>query len=494
MKLVLVNPPLIGHARDLFGSIPSIPVGLLYVAAAVRAQGHEVSVLDAFGAAHHTRRPWLSGYLLSGLLPEETARAIPRDTGLVGISMHSGLSFTYARELLARVRALGIPVVMGGPFASTCPEEWIRAGADFVILGEGENALPELLNTLSAGQPPPEKVIRAAPAEDADSLPFPAYDLISLEPYHAAGRAHGPIRGPYLPLITSRGCPHECAFCAAPSLGGRQWRPRDPERVKAEVREMQRRYGVNDFHVQDDNCAASPARAQSLFRSLARLSPPASFCLCSGIRSDDVSRELLETMVKGGVRHVSFSPESGSPRIRALMKKKVDVSHLMDLVGYARRLGLKTQACFILGFPGETGKDRAMTRDMIRRMVARGLDDVSLFIMAPVPGSACEGMLGTVPEPEGLSWSPVWRPDYPRLQKARMTWYMDFFLQKLIHHPAGFLGYFAGALSGRYRTKGEMVIGSLGRRWIRDFPIPGHPGRLSLGNRRGKSPGGEVSR
>ncbi|MFH1885245.1 MAG: radical SAM protein, partial [Pseudomonadota bacterium] len=387
---------------------------------------------------------------------------------LVGISVHSGLGFTFARQLMARVRSLGIPVVVGGPFASTCPEAFVNAGADHVVVGEGEEALPALLDTMKAGRRLPGRVIRAAPVADPDSLAHPAYDLIRLEPYYEAGRAHGPLCGPYLPLVTSRGCPHSCAFCAAPFLGGGKWRPRDPDKVADEVRAMQRRYGVQDFHVQDDNCTASRERAASLFRATARLSPCPGFCLCSGIRSDDVSGSLLETMAKGGVRHVSFSPESGSPRVRALMKKQVDVPHLLDMVRIASRLGLGTQACFILGFPGETGEDRGMTRGLIRRLVARGLDDVSLFIMAPVPGSACEGTLGPVPEYEGLSWSPSWRPDYPRLQRARTSMYLEFFLRKLVHHPARFLAYFARALSGRYRNKGEMVIGSLVRRFAED--------------------------
>ena len=89
-------------------------------------------------------------------------------------------------------------------------------------------------------------------------MPYPAYNLIDLAAYHSAGRAHGPLLGPYLPLITSRVGPYNCSFCATPRLSGRRWRGRSPEAVVAEVKFLRDKYGVFDFHIQDDNFIILP--------------------------------------------------------------------------------------------------------------------------------------------------------------------------------------------------------------------------------------------
>ncbi len=472
MKVALINPPLVSYAGDLFGGIPSIPVGLLYVAAAVRAAGHEVSVLDAFTLAPHSRHRWLDDFQLHGLLPEELTRHVPVDAECVAVSAHSGGAHRYSLKLLDHLkRNKNLHTVVGGPFASSLPGAFLDEGIDFVIVGEGEQAFPALLDRLERGDGQPGKIDGVATAgrrsiapvvvDDLNSLQPPAYDLIDYSVYQSCGRSHGPFRGTYFPLITSRGCPCNCAFCATPWLSGRKWRPRSPEHVVEEIASLVEDHGVTDFQIQDDNFTTSRHRVVEIAQGLARLPRPVTFSLPSAVRANDLSEQLIDEMVDAGLRYIAFAPESGSARVRQLMNKDVDIARLRRLVCHSASIRLPAQVCFVAGFPGETATDRSQTLEMIRDLTIAGAEDMSLFIMAPVPGSQSAGTLGSIPCYEGLNWSPKWREDYEELARFRRRCYFAFFAGKATRHPLRLASSLTGVVTGRYRTKGEMVIGSM---------------------------------
>ncbi len=479
MKVALISPPLIGYRKDPFGHIPSIPLGLLHVAAAAREAGHDVTILDAFGLAPFSRRRWHGEFELSGLLPDELARRLPPGVQAAGLSLHSGASHRWSVALTAELGRRGIRVIAGGPFASASPAVPLAAGAREVIVGDGERAFPDLLGLLerddgadTAAIPGVATARRPRPGpdliDDLDPLPAPAFDAVDLEPYWTWGRAHAPLVGPYLPLDTSRGCTGDCAFCATPALSGRRWRPRSPAGVAALVRELEERFHVTDFHFQDDSFAASPPRTAELADLLAALPEPITFALPSAVRSDELTEDLVDRLCAAGLRYLAFSPESGSARMRELMGKRVDSDRLVRLVRHAAERDLPTQACFVLGFPGETDSDRRETRALILELADAGLDDLSLFVMAPVPGSRVEGALGPAPNFEGLCWSPRWRSDWRELARFRRLAYLGFLSRRALHHPRRGTRSLLRALRGRYRTKSEMTAGWLLRsRWRR---------------------------
>jgi len=152
MKVAFVNPPVVCYSGDLFGGIPSIPVGLLYVAAAAREAGHQVTVHDSFIGAPTVRNDWLGEFEFRGLGPRELADRLPRDAEMIAVSAHSGGSHRYTLELLRAVRERGARhTVVGGPFASASPGAFLGQGADHVIVGEGERSFVDLLAALEDG-------------------------------------------------------------------------------------------------------------------------------------------------------------------------------------------------------------------------------------------------------------------------------------------------------------------------------------------------------
>ena len=122
------------------------------MAAYAAAAGHEVKVIDAFALAPRQRHDWQQDYELFGLLPDEAMEMVGKDAELVGISAHSGTSHRYVLELIRRAKERGLKTVAGGPFASTLPQVFLSgAGADYVVIGEGEKKLVELVRGIAKG-------------------------------------------------------------------------------------------------------------------------------------------------------------------------------------------------------------------------------------------------------------------------------------------------------------------------------------------------------
>jgi radical SAM superfamily enzyme YgiQ (UPF0313 family) len=139
-------------------------------------------------------------------------------------------------------------------------------------------------------------------------------------------------------------------------------------------------------------------------------------------------------------------------------------------------LGISSQACFVIGYPGETGADRQLTRKYIRRLVKAGLDEVALFICTPVPGSTLFGAEQGYASLSELSFSPAWRQTFRYLNSYRLGTYARFMLWKLIYHPLTFLRQPLYFLQRRFQTKMEMTpyraLAVTYHRWIH-APIKG---------------------
>ena len=475
MKVALIVPPLLGYKGDPFGNIPSIPTGAPYLAAYLRANGHAVDIVDCFGESPHQVRPFKTQYEARGLSPAGVLARLPADLGLAGISVHSGAAHGLAIELIRALKGWNpdLPIVVGGAQATVLHGAFLEAGADYVVLSEGEASLLQLAEALEG-----RGEIRAIDGlawggglnrrtrfiQDLDALPFPAIDLLPMRNYWDLRYAHGPVVGPYTFLLTSRGCPYSCAFCATPCIWQRRWRARSAGNVVDEMEHYVREFGIRDFHIQDDNFTVQRERVWAICQEILDRRLEVTWCLPSAVKAEPIDPQTLHVMREAGCRYIAFSPESGSPRVLELMRKPVDLEHVKRMVEAAHKEGMKTQACFVLGFPGETEADLELTRRYANKLTRRGVDEISFFIMSPVPGAAAfDEHAWDFEDYEGLCWSPRWRPDYERLSRARLKLYANFFWTRLWSHPLDLLGHVPHILAGRHETKSEMAV----NRWLR---------------------------
>ena len=480
VNVAVLAPPLLSQKGDFLGSgVPFFPLEAAYIAAVLRKEGHFVKVVDGFGESPRRRWEYKGKYCVQGLPPAEMIGRLPGKTELVVVSTGSSASanmtapYSLSLELVKLAKSrLRATVVASGIIATNCYGAFLDAGADFVALGEPEETIARLARALGGGKPGLPKldgVARKASrgaevrpemklVEDLDSLPFPAFDLFPLKNYWGLGYAHGPVKGKYLPLLTSRGCTYGCAFCAVPKISQRKWRARSPKNVVDEMEFNIRNYGVSDFHLEDYNPTLDKERTVGICWEILRRKLRVTWKLAAGSKAERLDEDSLGWMAKAGCDYISISPESGSARVLKLMHKPVDHGHGLRMVRRMHQLGIKSQACFVLGFPGETNEDLALTKAYIGKLALAGLDEIALFIMTPLPGSEMMGAAdwgyGDIEE---LTFSPKWRKGYARLARVRRDLYLYFIALKSARYPGKIARSAYNLLRRRYETKMEMA-------------------------------------
>jgi radical SAM superfamily enzyme YgiQ (UPF0313 family) len=359
--------------------------------------------------------------------------------------------------------------VIGGAL-SLVSRELFDAGCDYLIVGDPEEAAVELLRSIREGRGTgsiPGVVGSGAECgtgegdravvANLDTLPYPAWEEFPLGNYWRLRYAHGPMSGRYLALLTSRGCPYRCAFCAVPQTNRGVWRARSPENVVGEMAEFQSRLGVSEFHWEDLNPTVDRMRVAGICEGMIRRGLEVAWKLVSGTKIETLDEGTIRLMARAGCRYISFSPESGSPRVLRAMDKTFDFAHGLAMTRVMRKTGIRSQACFVIGFPGETEEDREDSAVYAKELVSAGVDELAFFIMTPIPGAPAYNLLRGYDSPSQLSFSPSWRKDFETLSSWRRAHYLRFLLEKAVRSPHRVLRQCVNFLRRRFETKMEMT-------------------------------------
>jgi anaerobic magnesium-protoporphyrin IX monomethyl ester cyclase len=370
MKVCLVRP---FHHSHLIQP----PLALGYLAAYLQQHGHRTTVIDG-----------LCERLSDADLAE---RCVGAD--LVGISCLSDY-WPQTRELTRELKRRGLRVVLGGPHVTFVPQKALRdSGADFVVVGEGEGALLELLAVLAeSGRPEgvpgvatpkhPDPVQREL-LPDLNALPFPDWDQCPPAGYPPAPHGGVAKNYPIAPITSSRGCPYACSFCSSPYLWQRKIRFRDPENVVAEIEHMVLRHGVREIHFEDDNLTLKRDHVAQICEGILRRGLEISWATPNGIRCDKVDADLLALMRRSGCYSVAFGIESANPEILRRCGKKTSIDTIDRAISLASQAGLITQGFFIFGLPGET---EATIQETIDFAAGSRLDKAQFLLLDVMPG------------------------------------------------------------------------------------------------------------
>lgn len=486
MSLLLLNPNVVAARNDMMTTgIVYMPIGLAYAAAALRGAARDIDVLDTFGEAPRQTR-CVGERVFFGLPPEDALERVTQTPDGIFLYAINLLSHESTLELLreCRRRFPSTPlIVLENSQAVTAyalrdvDEELYGAGADALLLSDLEGRVDDVAAAIEAGSFPealrnidgiftPEfcTPVKTYP-KDLESLPVPAWELFPLRNYWSLGFAHGPqTEDRYLPLLSSRGCPYGCRFCVVPRTNERTWRPRSAAHVVNEMQLLQERFGVNEFHFEDLNPTISDRRVREMCELILERDLRVTWKLAAGTKVESIrNADTVRLMARAGCRYLSISPESGSARLMRVIDKPFDVDHAARIVGAASQSGIRTQACFILGFPGETDDDRLRTEGLVDRMTREGIDEISVFIVTPVPGSKIHDQFTGYDSLSDLHFSPRWRADYAKLNRFRIRLYRRFLLGKARHHPQRLARQPLLFVQRRFETKMEMTP----YRWLR---------------------------
>jgi len=324
---------------------------------------------------------------------EITRMAKEENAGLVGISCLSDF-YLETKELTAKLKKEGLRVVLGGAHPSALPEETLRdTGADFAVVGEGEETLLELVDALErktkTEEMPGLAAIGSAFKKRAfipslDSIPFP--DWRQIDPRKCKKAPHGAVvkNFPVAPVTTSRGCPYVCKFCASPHLWSRIIRFRSPENVVDEIEYLVRDFGVREIHFEDDNLTLRKDHIEKICELILKRNLRISWATPNGVRVDSLTKDLVRLMKKSGCYFIVFGIESANQRILDNIDKKIDLETVERAVRLANSEGIITQGFFIFGLPGETEDTIQETIDFAR---TTPLDRAQFLLLDVLPGS-----------------------------------------------------------------------------------------------------------
>jgi anaerobic magnesium-protoporphyrin IX monomethyl ester cyclase len=403
MKVTLVNPPTLVNVRSLGTMKPTLPLGLAYVAAAARSAGHEVSVVDAVARA--PQRASRDGILLRiGADVDEIVDAIPEDTDVIGVTCLFSFLWPLVRQLLRAIkqRRPDALLVCGGEHFTALPERALaEAPVDAIVVGEGEETFVELLANVEAGDRRFDRVAglvfrraggvhrtpRRARTRDVDAIAPPAWDLFDPDTYNENDFSLGMRLGYSIPILATRGCPYECTFCTSPNMWTQRWYPRSPEKVVEEIETWHERYGATNFPFHDLTAVIRRRWIVDFCRRLVARGLRIRWQLPVGTRCEAFDEEVARLMVRSGCEYLAFAPESGSERVRDVIKKKMSRDSLVDAVRVAVDAGMHVTCSFMIGMPEDRVDDYRETAALVRELARLGVEDISCHYFYPAPGS-----------------------------------------------------------------------------------------------------------
>ena len=407
MKICLINPPIIQSVAQKATAYPQLEMAYI---AAVLEKHHDVIIIDSVAENWKSVERIDEKNYRSGLSNEEMIKRVTScRPDVVIIQVMYGGRVQAGFEVASLVKEIDnrIITVFHGLYPSTRQLACLsNPDIDFVVRGEPEYTLLELVNVLEKGNSGSlEKVrgisyVKSGEAtdnpsrpviEDLDSLPFPARHLLPMNAYFEAGTENpfgmGRAHKRYTPMLTSRGCPQACIFCFYHIMMGRKWRGRSPENVLAEIEQLVWTYDIEQINFSDINMSHDGNRMEKICDLMIERDLNMEWFVPQGLRADTLDGRLLNKMRKAGCRGFCVAPESGVQRVVDRIKKNMDLKAVENAVTLASKEGIDTRAYFIFGFPGETKEDMEKTIEFARKLKRLGTKHFLFNIATPIFGT-----------------------------------------------------------------------------------------------------------
>jgi anaerobic magnesium-protoporphyrin IX monomethyl ester cyclase len=347
-------------------------VGPAYIASHIRLQGHEAALLRV--------RPEQEVPDLIGSIEREAP-------DILGFSLTTR-QWLRAASVAGEIRdKLNIPAIVGGHHPTFTPEAVLQTeGFDYVCLGEGEEAVAELLDCLERGEETRGNQIAniwvkgerrpeiRPPTKPLDKIPFLARDLLDEQ--------HGIVH-----LVTQRGCSFPCSFCAAGGIrelyrNQGYLRRRTVQDVVVELRQIKEEQPVNYIVFLDDTFTVHEAWVREFCQVYGE---QISTGFSINARVETINGDMLDQLAKAGCRHIIYGVESGSIRVRRdIMNRPVENNRFVDVFKLTKAAGIMVTANYMLGLPGETTEDIEQTLALNEEIEP---DDFGYFVFYPYPGT-----------------------------------------------------------------------------------------------------------
>ena len=367
---------------------PYPPIGTLYAASLMRIKGHEIKFLDTMFAYG----------------PEEVILPLQKDDFDFFVIYDDGFNYLTkmcltnmreaAFEMMKFAKQKGCTVIVSSSDATDHFEQYLDEGADFVILGEAEQTLVELVaaveqqhnNFLSISglafrqQDAVIKTVKRSLMKELDELPFPAWDIVDIEPYRKTWLKH---KGYFsLNMATTRGCPFKCNWCAKPIYGNR-YNTRSPKNVVSELILLREKFGFDHIWFCDDIFGLKPGWVHE-FANLIE-NEQLKFTFKIQARADLLLQEdYIRDLARAGCENIWMGAESGSQKILDAMDKGTRVEQIFEATHLLKKNNIHPSFFIQFGYPGETKDDISKTITMINKLLPY---EIGISVSYPLPGT-----------------------------------------------------------------------------------------------------------
>ena len=367
---------------------PYAPLGTLYAAALMRERGYEVLLLDTMFAYG----------------PEEVIPPLQEHNPDYFVLYDDGFNYLTkmcltnmreaAFEMMKFARQKGCTVIVSSSDSTDHYEDYLEEGADFVILGEAEQTLAQLITAIDQQQKDlllipgiafkqNDAVIKTTHRmvlKELDSLSFPAWDLVDIEAYRKTWVKN---KGYFsLNMATTRGCPFKCNWCAKPIYGNR-YNSRSPQNVVAELKMLKQNFGFDHIWFCDDIFGLTPGWVKEFTNLIEKEQLQFTFKIQA--RADLLLQEdYIKDLARAGCKNIWMGAESGSQKILNAMDKGTKVEQIYDATRLLKKNNIHPSFFIQFGYPGETKDDIVKTINMINELLPY---EIGISVSYPLPGT-----------------------------------------------------------------------------------------------------------
>jgi len=384
MKVLFINPP---NKNEILSCNPEIikkergydpPLGILYLAAYLEKNSdHQIDIIDAQVEKLNYNQ-----------LTEKIKEISPDIVGITAMTF-TLIDVIKVIEIVKKINSQ-IKIILGGPHAHIYPKETLDlSGVNFIVLGEGEKPLLELLNNIEnleklknikniAFKDNDQIVITECREynKDLDELPFPARHLTPYKKYWSILSGDKMITT----MFTSRGCPYQCTFCDRPNMG-KSFRARSAKNVVNEMEECLK-MGIKEIFIYDDTFTVDKERVINICNEI--IKRKLNFVWDIRARVDTVNEQILKKLKQAGCARIHYGVESGTEKILKVLNKGIHLSQVKEVFDLTKKFGISTFAYFMIGCPTETKENILKTINFAKKL---NTDFVQITLLTPFPAT-----------------------------------------------------------------------------------------------------------
>ena len=373
MKVLMINPPYSSSKYKFIGLVAP-PLGIAYIAAMLERNGVTVKILDspALDIGHETVKKEIQSYS-----PDIVAVT----------SVTPTIESALKTAQISKEACPNVITVLGGYHPTFTYEEVLKNDfVDIVVCGEGEQTMVEMVDALENGKDlrdvngivtknfktPPREII-----EDLDSIPFPARHLLPMDEYKILN-----MKLTTGTIVSGRGCPYKCSFCASSAMHGQKLRLRSAENVVDEMEHLVNDHNIEMVAFMDDTFTLNKNRVYEICETIKDRGLD-NYWVCTA-RVDTISEELLKTMKDSGCITMFLGVESADQQFLNEVNKKININRIKKTFELTKKYDMRTIASVVLGMPGDTKRSILSTIKFVKTLEP----SYAVFSLAtPYPGT-----------------------------------------------------------------------------------------------------------